>query len=231
MEFVYVVPRTELFPSCFPHGLAPFAAGSGPEGAPGRDTFERVVREHGFFVERDYAERTPTLKQVIPYTVVTRGDEVLLLRRLGGSGESRLRDKLSIGVGGHINPEDVETRESVRSGVAEGDVVRAGSERELEEEIELTGEHRIHAVGILNDDSNPVGAVHVGWVQVLELEPGGDARIREREVLEGSFVPRSELTSLLDQDANFETWSALLVARLDEILPTTAPHSKATTVS
>ena len=35
--------------------------------------------EHGFFVERAHAERTPALKQIIPYSVVVRGGNVLLL--------------------------------------------------------------------------------------------------------------------------------------------------------
>jgi len=35
----------------------------------------------------------------------------LLMRRTQGGGETRLRDRYTLGVGGHINPEDVgETR-------------------------------------------------------------------------------------------------------------------------
>lgn len=234
MEFVYVVPRGELFPECYPHGLVPFSGGAGEDGFE-RAALETTIRERGFFVEREYAERTPSLKQVIPYTVVTRGDEVLLLRRLKKGGEARLRDKLSIGVGGHINPEDLPAGKPNARVTPDGTVVRdpvaAGSAREIEEEIDLDGEHTIHAVGILNDDSNPVGAVHVGWVQVLKLASGGDARIREQEVLEGSFVPREELVSLLESGANLETWSALLVSKLDEILPASQETSAGAPVS
>ena len=74
-------------------------------------------------------------------------------------------------------------------------------------------------MGTVNDDSNPVGAVHVGWVQVLELGSAGGARIREEDVLEGSFVSRNELVSLPARGANLETWSALLVERIHDILP------------
>ena len=206
MEFVYVVPRETLFPECYPHGLVPF--GEELDAA----MFEALIRDEGFFVEREYAERTPTLKQVFPYTVVSRGDEVFLLRRLSGGGEARLRDKLSIGVGGHVNPIDVAS-EGPRNPVA------AATQREIDEEIVLEGAHEVRAVGILNDDSNPVGAVHVGWVQVLELEAGGGARIREEDVLEGSFVSRDELISLRAEGANLETWSALLVENLHDVLP------------
>jgi len=213
MEFVFVVPRTELFPSFYPHGLVPF----GRELA--RDELEARIAEHGFFVERAYAERTPTLKQVIPYTVVTRGDELLLLRRLGAGGEARLRNKLSIGVGGHVNPEDAEA--SAPDGGERPTPVAAGARRELDEELVISTRSRLRAVGILNDDSNPVGAVHVGIVGVQEVE--GEVRIRERDVLEGEFVPRSELVSLHERGANLETWSAKLIERLDEVLPSPAP--------
>src|SRR5207244_9360530 len=83
MEFVYVVPRTALFPECTPHGFLPF--GSEPRGARSERTdtggadigsgptlsgFESTLSREGFFVERAYAERTPTLKQVIPYSII-----------------------------------------------------------------------------------------------------------------------------------------------------------------
>ena len=106
MEFVLVVPRTMLFPESTPHGLVPF------DGARPAEAVHACVESHGFFVEREYAERTPSLKQVIPYSIVVRhrpGDEpeVLCLRRTTRGGEPRLHDKLSIGVGGHIDPEDL----------------------------------------------------------------------------------------------------------------------------
>ena len=70
--------RGDLFEDCYPQGLVPFSEGSwGTEGC----EFEARAKEHGFFVERPRAERTPAWKQVIPYCVVAREDEVLVLRR------------------------------------------------------------------------------------------------------------------------------------------------------
>lgn len=213
MEFVFVVPRAELFPDCYPQGLAPF--GSVGEGF-SRERFEEAVREHGFFVERAYAEKSPHLKQIIPYTLVTRGPELLLMKRLARSGEARLRDKLSIGVGGHINPEDLgDDPNAVR------DPIAAGSRREIEEELRIEGETRLQAVGLLNDDSNPVGAVHVGWVQVLAVQ--GEVAIREEDVLEGRLVTREELRRLRAEGADIETWSAILIDRIDEIVSQPLP--------
>jgi predicted NUDIX family phosphoesterase len=209
MEFVYVVPREALFPDCYPQGLVPF--GQPADDAPSQAEFMERIDASGYFVQRSYAERTPSLKQVIPYTVVVSGEgEVFLTRRLPQGGEARLVGKLSIGIGGHINPVD------------HGDIIAEGTARELEEELELGGQQRLEPVGLINDDSNPVGAVHVGLVQMLFLD-SQDARVREEDVLEGGFVDRHELARLLREGAPFESWSRMLVERLDELLELPQP--------
>ena len=221
MEFVFVVPRVALFPEHAPHGLSLFGERVGDWS---RTEFDACIQNEGFFVERPYAERTPTLKQVIPYTLVARGEDILLLQRTKGGGDARLHDKLTIGVGGHVNPVD-----AFPSGMTDGggsqsgpdrvsDPLPAATRREvMEEELTVTGETRLVPVGLINDDSNPVGAVHVGFVQVLHLL-GGDAEVRETDQLRGEFVPVSTLQQRLIAGANFETWSSLIVPHLDQIL-------------
>lgn len=211
MEFVYVVPRNLLFPEYYPHGVVPFGTDLNLDG------FESVVETEGFFVERAYAERTPSLKQVIPYSVVECDGSILLLRRLAAGGEARLHDKLSIGVGGHINPEDLQHGSADGSPAGRRDPISAGSAREIAEELEVKGEYKVRRFGILNDDSNAVGAVHVGVVQVVTVQ--GTVGIREKDQLEGSLVSLEELTKLHAEGANFETWSQLLIERLSEVLP------------
>ena len=212
MEFVFVVPRTAIFPEFAPHGLSAF----GEEFS--RERFQRCVEEEGFFVEREYAERTPTLKQIIPYTLVTRGEEILLLQRTKGGGEARLHNKFSIGVGGHVNPVDATSADGEGTTARLLDPLPAATRREvMEEELIVEGDTRLTAIGLLNDDSNAVGAVHVGLVQTLELL-GGDAQIREVDQLRGDFVPWRELPQQLAEGANFETWSSLLVPHLDHLL-------------
>ena len=99
------------------------------------------------------------------------------------------------------------------------EVIAAGARRELDEELVIEGPYRLRSVGLLNDDSNPVGAVHLGLVQVLHLD--GTVTIREEDVLEGSLVGIEELKRLSASGGNFETWSSLLIDRLDELLPET----------
>jgi predicted NUDIX family phosphoesterase len=209
MEFVFVTPRGELFPSHYPQGFRPLRTSSEVEG------FLLRVREHGFFVERDQAERQPAWKQIIPYCVVNQGDRTLLLRRRSKGGEARLHDKLSIGVGGHINPIDLGDSAGARS------LIDAAARREIQEELDVRGSFELSLVGFINDDSNPVGAVHLGLV--FSVTTSGPVHVREQDVLEGRMVPRDELHARLARGEDFESWSSVLLAHLDAIAPVRQP--------
>ena len=198
MEFVYVVKRTELFERRFPHGLEVL-------GDAGRAEVVGRIRSRGFFVERRHAETDATLKQIIPYCVVVRDGDVFLTRRTQKGGDARLFGKRSIGIGGHINPVDG------------ADVLALGLEREIEEELSIAGPWTVHPVGLLNDDSTDVGSVHLGLVHVVRTD--ADVAVRETENLVGGFLPAADLVRLCREErATFETWSALLIDRLDELL-------------
>jgi predicted NUDIX family phosphoesterase len=210
MEFVYVVPRTALFPDFYPHGLVRFQDAPGAEhSCVSRSAFEAALARDGFFVERAVAERTPSWKQIIPYTLVQCGERVLLTRRTQKGGEARLHDKHSIGIGGHINPVDLE-QGTLRNPLP------AGARREIAEELDVRGATELRPIGVLNDDSNSVGAVHVGVVHVLRVE--GGVEVREREQLEGRLVTAQELRDLAQRGANLETWTKLLLPHLEELL-------------
>ncbi|MBR5243618.1 MAG: hypothetical protein IKW13_05220, partial [Thermoguttaceae bacterium] len=64
------------------------------------------------FMRRGDAERDPEFKQLIPYIIFVCEDattgrpSVFAYRRGDGQGETRLRSKWSVGVGGHINEVD-----------------------------------------------------------------------------------------------------------------------------
>lgn len=156
------------------------------------DEYLDALAAHGEFRERPEAENDPSWKQVIPYVVLRDGDCLFLMRRTKAGGDERLHDRYSIGVGGHINPDD--------GGVAGGLV------REWSEEIEADFVPQFEPVGVLNDDDNPVGAVHLGLVYAADAY-GRPVAIREREKLEGSFATFDEVQAVADK---LETWSALL---------------------
>ena len=218
MEFVYVVKRYDLFDLSFPHGFT----GEGPGEAARVAEWTARIRAKGFFVERRWAEADSSFKQVIPYTVVTHGvgadERVLLLERKAAGGEVRLHGKLSIGVGGHINPVDGPVDGQAAGQEAEADVLDAGCRRELEEELNFDTSYEVHAVGAINDESGDVGSVHFGLVNVARCATPAVA-IRETDMLEGRFVALDELERLAaEEGGRFETWSALIVPHLRGIL-------------
>ena len=120
-------------------------------------------------------------------------------------GESRLHAKGSVGIGGHINP--VDTRED-HLGMA---TYLAGVEREIEEELNIVGGHSNKVVGLLNDDSNAVGEVHLGVVHIFELETD-QVSSNEDALAELGFYDAATLKGeMLD---SLETWSKSCVEAL-----------------
>jgi predicted NUDIX family phosphoesterase len=155
------------------------------------------------FVERGQAETNPDLKQIIPYVVVRQSQRVLIVERLTGGGERRLHGKLSLGIGGHINPIDGPSAGEPTSGL-----VARTRDRELAEDLWLDGVAAIDLLGTINDDTSAVGAVHLGVVFGVRLATGGTVSVREVDALHGSLLPWIEVVPLAQR---LETWSAFLL--------------------
>lgn len=163
--------------------------------------------ENHFFVPRAEAEEDPSLKQLIPYVVVTHGEKLLHYRRGSGSGETRLLKKGSVGIGGHINDGD---------GLGEAFDAAAYQRalmRELMEELTISGSFIERPLALLNDDSNPVGAVHLGIVHQCQIS-SPEVTANESAIAELVFLTLAELTDRHDQ---LETWSQLVVKGWEEL--------------
>jgi predicted NUDIX family phosphoesterase len=189
------------------------------------------------WLERTSAEQDPSWKQLIPYVVfghllpppdpnevqVMRKPpepvEIFHYRRSKGQGESRLHDKLSIGVGGHINPVDVNP-ESANPSVPTmpiksfdpKDAYWRGLRRELDEEL-----HNRHSVwsepklkGLIFDGSNAVGDVHLGMVHTILLDERAQIEPKDPNMADPdwSFVPS------LQRMENLESWTEILLPHL-----------------
>ncbi|MEO0416040.1 MAG: hypothetical protein AAF226_13920 [Verrucomicrobiota bacterium] len=164
--------------------------------------------ENNHFLNRDLAEDDPSFKQIIPYAIFRCGDKFLHYVRGGGSGEKRLASKGSIGIGGHINDTDFEAASLDR------DTYTTGVEREIHEELVFSGDLTQQIVGLINDDSNTVGQVHLGVVHVFTLESDA-VKAGEDSIAELQFLTREELEARAD---SLETWSAICLEHLDQIL-------------
>ena len=186
-ELVLVVPRGSLMDDPGWYGLT----------TDGLETFEAIVARDGEFRTRADVEPDRTWKQVIPYLVLRDGPRYFLMRRTQAGGDTRLHDRWSIGVGGHLNPGD-------------GDLA-GGLRREWREELVADFQPEFELIGLLNDDTTDVGGVHVGAVYVADA--GGRAvAIRETQKLMGSFADPAEVARVVDR---MESWSALVFDQLE----------------
>lgn len=156
------------------------------------------------FMDREAAERDPRYKQLIPYVILRYEDTVFSYVRGKGASEARLRALRSIGLGGHIEPADRTLFTPGRSFYHEA------AAREVREEVELSGAYHDRIVGLVNDDSTDVGAVHLGVVHVWDLA-APLARKREGQITRSAFVPLPQLEREADR---LETWSQLALALL-----------------
>ena len=187
-ERVLVLPRSAVPGGCDFHGIRK---------ADGIDLADlrAAVATDGRFLDRPDAEQDPSHKQLIPYVVVRDGDRVFLMHRTDAGGDPRLHGKASIGVGGHLNLVD------------EGaDALMSGLRREWAEELETDWEPEFTLIGLLNDDSNPVGAVHLGVVFSVDAA-GRAVNVREHDKLVGGFAGADELAHSWSR---LETWSQLV---------------------
>ena len=163
-----------------------------------------LILKHHRFLPRPEAEKEPDWRQIIPYVVLCRGDEVFATQRLRGGTEARLHGLLSLGIGGHINPD------------TDGDgpdVLMRGLSREIREEVAVQqlDLSALRFRGFINDDTNEVGKVHLGLFCTLDVT--GEVQVRETKKLTGRWLYRRELSALSER---METWSALILNELDQ---------------
>jgi predicted NUDIX family phosphoesterase len=169
--------------------LQPFFAGRLiRDGA--RQILDIIASKH-FFIDRPIAEVSPEYRQIIPYVVVRNEDDYFVLVRTTKQTESRLHHKLSLGIGGHINP---------------GHSLLEGLQKELDEEVSIGTTYDMEFVGIVNDDSTDVGRVHLGAAYLLEAA-GKEVIVKETEKMSSRWMPRA---ALREARTAMESWSQII---------------------
>ena len=198
-EQVLVVRREDIFPDGAWHGFV----------TDDLERHQRVIRDSHFFKPRAEVENDSNFQQVIPYVVFRQADRYLLTHRLRASSEKRLRKQYSLGVGGHINPGDLQG----------GDPILDGLKREWAEEVIYDGRFEAKLLGLLNEESSPVSKVHLGVVFLVEGD-SPNIQIRETNKLAGDLLTLDEMRMYY---LAMESWSQIVY----EILA--APPSAAPT--
>ena len=186
-ETILVVKRTHLFPS-------DDAAWQGMRPVDFTHYIE-LIQEKKEFLPRSLMETDPRYKQIIPYLVFTADDRYFLMQRRSTASEKRLQNKFTLGIGGHIRHEDIGSNS-----------LMDWARREFHEEVLYNDSFSIEPLGILNDDSNAVGQVHIGFVLLLK---GTSANISiKSELKSGALVTLEECIMHKEQ---LESWSAYVV--------------------
>lgn len=165
------------------------------------DHYLHIINHKKEFHPRSIMETNPVYKQIIPYLIFTHDNNYFVMQRRSDSSESRLRNKITLGIGGHIRQEDMEENS-----------LFAWATREFHEEVEYAGNLTVKPLGIINDDSDDVGKVHIGFAFLLTGD--SPAISIKSELKSGVLMPLSECIA---QQECMESWSRFVVEFLQKI--------------
>lgn len=166
------------------------------------------------YVDRHEAEQRDDIRQILTYVLVTSGDSLLAYRRGHYNRvEDFLRGSRCIGFGGHVNERD---RTLLNQSGDQGIIDNAT--RELNEELRLPSndirsiaQQPPRIIGVLNDDSSPVGRRHLAFVlkyEVCRLRDWIPPRRGELSIRELMWLnPKNERIPIFE----FEYWSQLVL--------------------
>ncbi|MCA9378838.1 NUDIX domain-containing protein [Candidatus Dojkabacteria bacterium] len=147
-------------------------------------------------------EENPEFKQIIPYLVLQDDQgRILYYTRAVGTGEQRLHHKLSIGVGGHVEIEDIDDAE---------ETIMHALKREVREEIgEGIEISEPEALGIIYRDDTPVDQVHIGVLFLAQITSGNIDPDPEA-IAEAKLVSPEEFGAMMTS-GNYdpETWTKI----------------------
>jgi predicted NUDIX family phosphoesterase len=185
---------------------------------------ERRLKEHrtSLYHPRHLVEDREDLVQLIPYAVIMNSHwEILQYIRGKSGGERRLDEKLSIGIGGHMNPLPDDAL-----GILDFDrLIQYEIQREFEEETQnpMTIPCMTTPLGWIYSTSDDVGAVHLGYVSLI-LQPHLDRSKFSSEISAPSY---QEIGWMFRVYNSLEGWSKYSLDAVYGLLNPIIPIRKA----
>lgn len=165
------------------------------------DECMQTIQKHSAFMPRSHAETNPTYKQIIPYIIFTVDQKIFVMQRKTTASEQRLAHKYSIGIGGHMRQEDLSSNNIFNWAL-----------REFQEEVNYSGSKEMSKVGILNDDTNDVGKVHLGMI--LLFKGNSDQISIKSEHKSGTLLTMAGCKDLYNQ---MESWSQTCIDFIEKM--------------
>ena len=166
----------------------------------GKSDSLKMIVQKGMFRKRNELEKNPSFKQIIPYAVISNKESFYLFKRSSGQAEKRLQNLFSLGVGGHMNPGNTMEPEE--------QYLIDELKRELFEEVRLLNDcaiEDIEFIGFINDDTIPVGRVHIGLLYNIHLS-NKEVYINETDKMTADWIDKSNLAEFYD---GMETWTKI----------------------
>ena len=173
------------------------------------EILNRIV-QNGLFLRRSELEENPSFKQIIPYAIISnkepersgvrQSQSFYLFKRTSNQTEKRLHNKFSLGVGGHMNPNNsMESKEQY---------LVDELKRELYEEVKLLNGcliEEIEFIGFINDDTISVGSVHIGLLYNIHVS-NKEVYINETDKMTADWIDKSNLAEFYE---GMETWTKI----------------------
>jgi predicted NUDIX family phosphoesterase len=161
-------------------------------------------------IERTTADLNNNLKQIVSYVVLRDKKKRILCYRRGiySAIDDFLKGVLCIGFGGHVN--DLDLFELFSS----NDVgITNSAYREVSEELKNITIHNINFIGVINDNSTPLGLRHFAFVLEASLPKDFNVENHPREMSINQLQLLSE-NEIWKKYNELEFWSQLLCKHL-----------------
>jgi predicted NUDIX family phosphoesterase len=158
-----------------------------------------IILDNIQWIDRNTAETDSTFKQIIPYILVYYDNKLVVYQRKDYT-EKRLLNLYSIGVGGHIAPEDYASNDKL------SEIIIKSANREISEEFEfIDTENGLKFCGFVNDETTDIGQCHFGIIfsLVTKIHPEAANELHNMKI---------EIPEIIKHKYNLELWSHFILS-------------------